>query len=265
MAKISPLAVVDPKASLAEDVEVGPFCTIGPDVVIGPGTRLLSHVAIMGRVTLGRDNILYPNVVLGGPPQDKKYKGEPTRLEIGDGNILREAVTIHIGTPNGTGCTRIGSHNMFMVNVHLGHDVQLGDNCILANNVMIAGHVSVGDNVAMMGGVGVHHFVRIGEYSFVGGMSRIHHDVPPFCKIDGADEIRGLNQVGLKRAGFPEQDIEALEQAYRKLFFREKPFSVAMAEFDLNNGLNTHVRRMVEFLRERDMGRQGRYQESLRK
>jgi UDP-N-acetylglucosamine acyltransferase len=159
----------------------------------------------------------------------------------------------------------VGSNNLFMVNVHLGHDVQLGDNCILANNVMIAGHVTVGNNVAMMGGVGVHHFVRIGEYSFVGGMSRIHHDVPPFCKIDGADEVRGLNQVGLKRAGFPDGDIEALEQAYRKLFFREKPFSVAMAEFDLNNGLNIHVRRMVEFLRERDLGRHGRYQESLRK
>lgn len=265
MPKISPLAVIDPKASIHDEAEIGPFCVVGPEVSIGARTRLLSHVVLMGRTTIGKDNVLYPHVVLGGPPQDKKYKGEPTGLEIGDGNVFREAVTVHIGTPHATGCTRVGNNNLLMVNVHLGHDVQLGSNGIFANNSMIAGHVIIGDCVAMMGGVGVHHFVRIGEYSFVAGMSRIHHDVPPYCKVDGADLVRGVNDIGLKRAGFLEADIDALDDAYRRLFSRQTPRSVAMAQFNVDNGLNPHVRRMIEFLRERDLGKHGRYQESLRK
>src|SRR5688500_4281907 len=195
-------AVVDPEAHIADDVEIGPFCVIGPHVTIESGCRLLNNVTIVGHTTIGRDNICFPNVVLGAAPQDKKYRAEPTRLEVGNSNLFREAVTIHVGTEKGGGITRVGDNNMLMVNSHLGHDTALGSNCVLANNVMVAGHVVIGDYVNMMGGVGVHHFVTIGDYAYVGGYARIHHDVPPFVKIDGADEVRGLNTVGLRRAGY---------------------------------------------------------------
>ena len=207
MPKISPQSLVDPKSSLADDVEVGPFCLIGPDAVIGAGTKLLSHVVVTGRTTLGRNNQVYPNCVLGGPPQDRKYRGAPTRLEIGDNNIFREHVTIHLGTEKGGGVTRIGDGNFMMVNAHAGHDVQIGDHCLFANNCMLGGHVIVGDSVNMMGGCAVHHLVTIGEYTYIGGFSRIHHDVPPFCKVDGADVIRTLNSRGLKMNGFADEDI----------------------------------------------------------
>lgn len=265
MPKISPLACVDPHATLADDVEVGPYCVIGPDVVIGPGTRLISHVVVTGCTTIGRNNVIYPHAVLGGPPQDLKYKGSPTRLEIGDNNQIREAVTIHTGTEKGGGVTRVGSNNLLMVNAHIGHDVQLGSRCILANNVMLAGHVVVGDNVAMMGAAGVHHFVTVGEFAYIAAYARIHHDVPPFVKASDDDVIRGLNTVGLRRAGFAEQDILALKEAARRLFIRRnKPFAAAMAEFDTMNGLNPHVKRMIEFLHRRNQGKHGRYLESLR-
>ncbi len=264
MAKISPHAVVDPKAVLAEDVEVGPFCVIGPDVTIGSGCLLHNSVTVTGHTVIGRNNTFHPNSVIGGAPQDLKYRGAHTRLEIGDDNIFREAVTVHIGTEKGGGITRVGNSNLLMVNVHLGHDVQMGNNCILANNVMIAGHVTIGNGVAMMGGAGIHHFVTIGDYAYLGGYARVHHDVPPFCKVDGADTVRGLNSVGLRRAGFSDADIDELEQACRSLFYREKPLAVVMAEYDSQNGLNPFVKKMIEFLRRRDTGRHGRYQEALR-
>ena len=264
MPLISPHSVVDPKARLADDVEVGPFCVVGPEVTIGPRCRLTSHVSIMGVTTIGADNVFYPNCVIGGPPQDKKYKGAPTRLEIGSGNIIREAATLHTGTEKGGGITRVGNNNLIMVNAHVGHDAIVGSNCILSNNVMLAGHVVVGDCVAMMGGVGVHHFVTIGDYAYITGYARIHHDVPPFCKLDGADQIRGLNAIGLRRAGFAEADIEALDEACRRLFYREKPFAVVMNEFNTMNGINPRVKHLIEFLRRRDAGKHGRYLEALR-
>jgi UDP-N-acetylglucosamine acyltransferase len=245
-------------------VEVGPFCFIGPDVTIGAGNQLLSHVVISGVTTIGQGNVFHPTCVIGGAPQDKKYKGAPTRLEIGNENIIREAVTLHAGTEKGGGVTRVGNSNLIMVNAHVGHDAIVGSSCILSNNVMIAGHVVIGDNVSMMGGVGVHHFVRIGDFAYVTGYARIHHDVPPFCKVDGADQVRGLNAVGLRRAGFAEPDIEALEEACRRLFYRDKPFAVVMSEFDTMNGINPQVKRLVEFLRQRDVGKHGRYLEALR-
>jgi UDP-N-acetylglucosamine acyltransferase len=275
--KISPHAVVDPKAEIADDVEVGPFCVIGPHVKIASGCRLLNRVTILGRTTIGKDNIIFPNCVLGAAPQDKKFRGEDTRLEIGDNNAFREAVTVHVGTEMGGGLTKVGDNNLLMVNAHLGHDVVVGNSCVLANNVMIAGHVHIHDYVAMMGGAGVHHFVTIGEHAYIGGYARIHHDVPPFVKVDGSDDVRGLNKVGLRRAGYSEADVEALDRAYRNLFGRRKPFSVALKEYDAllagtgnGNGnaaaeeINPQVRRMVEFLQRRNQGRHGRYLESQR-
>jgi UDP-N-acetylglucosamine acyltransferase len=261
---ISPHSCIDPNAQIAPDVEIGPFCRIGPDVVLGEGCRLLSHVVIVGRTRIGRNNVFHPNAVIGDTPQDKKYRGEPTRLEIGDGNVFREGATVHIGT-GPDGCTRVGNNNLLMANSHIGHDAQFADECVLANNVMIAGHVQCASHVNMMGGAGVTHLVTIGEYAYIGGAARIHHDVPPYVKVDGADEVRGLNRVGLERAGFSLEEIEQLEETCRRLFYRRKPLARAMAEFDTLDGLNPRVRLLVEFLQRRGRSVHGRYLESLRK
>jgi UDP-N-acetylglucosamine acyltransferase len=269
MGRISPQACIDPRAQLAPDVEVGPFCVIGPDVKIGAGTRLIAHVCVTGRTTIGQGNIIHPNAVLGGPPQDLKFKGESTALEIGDNNVIREAVTINIGTAYGSkifggGVTRVGNGNLLMVNAHLGHDVQVGDHCILANNVMVAGHIVIGNRVNLNGGVGINAFVSIGEFAYIDGYSKIHHDVPPFIKTTD-NRVRALNDVGLRRAGVADSDIDSLDNATRRLFFnREKPFAAAMREFDTLNGINPHVKALIEFLRRRDQGKHGRYLESLR-
>jgi UDP-N-acetylglucosamine acyltransferase len=264
--KISPHAVVDKNAEIADDVEIGPFCVIGPDVKIGPGCRLLNNVTILGDTTIGRDNVFFPNAVIGGAPQDKKYKGARTKLTVGNGNVFREAATVHLGTEKGGGLTTVGDNNLLMVNSHIGHDAHLGSNCVLANNVMIAGHVLIGDHVAMMGGVAIHHFATIGEFAYIGAYSRVHHDVPPYCKVDGADLVRGLNTVGIRRAGFSEEDIKGVDFAYRKLFIgRKRPFSVALAELEAMNGeLSEYSRYLLAFLRRRNQDRNGRYLESLR-
>lgn len=262
--KISPHAVIDPHAEIAEDVEIGPFCVIGPEVTIDTGCRLLNNVTVLGRTTIGKDNVFFPNAVIGAAPQDKKYKGSQTRLEIGSRNVFREAASIHVGTETGGGITRIGNDGLYMVNCHVGHDAQIGNHAVFANNVMIAGHVLCEDFVWLAGGVGVHHFVTLGRNCFVGAYSRIHHDVPPFCKIDGADRVRGLNKTGLQRHGFSQDDIEALADAARNLFSKRKPIAVAMAEYDLSNGVNPHVRQLIEFLQRRDAGKHGRHLEGLR-
>jgi UDP-N-acetylglucosamine acyltransferase len=265
MAMISPLSEVDPKAQIADDVFIGPFCVIGPDVKIGAGCRLLSHVSITSRTNLGKNNVLHPNAALGGIPQDKKYRDGITSLEIGDDNQIREGCTIHIGTNTGKGVTRVGNGNLLMVNSHIGHDAQIGNDCVFANNVMIAGHVVCGDHVNIMGGAGVHHFVTIGDYVYLGGAARIHHDVPPFMKVDGADKVRGLNAVGLARAGFPKADIDELEDACRKLFYRRRPLARAMADFENLNACSPHIKTLVEFLHRRGQSKRGRYLEGMRK
>lgn len=264
MPKISPQAVIDPKAQIAENVEVGPFCVIGPDVKIDSGCRLLNNVTILGKTTIGKDNVFFPNAVIGAAPQDKKFKGEQTELVIGNANVFREAVTIHVGTENGGGLTRVGDNGLFMVNAHIGHDVRIGNGALISNNCMIAGHVVCENNVAIMGGVGIHHFVTVGEGAYIAGYSRIHCDVPPFSKVDGADLIRGLNKKGLERAGYSATDIEALDEAFRRLFLRRKPMAIAMAEFDLQNGINPYVKQVIEFLQRRSIGKHGRYLETLR-
>jgi UDP-N-acetylglucosamine acyltransferase len=271
MVKIHPMSVVDPKAELDGDVEVGPFCIIGPKVRIGSGSRLISHVVIDNRTTIGRNNTFHPHSVIGGAPQDLSYRGEDTALQIGDGNTFREAVTVNIGTEKGAGIfgdgvTRIGDHNLIMVNVHIAHDCQIGSRNILSNNVGLSGHVVIGSNVAVMGLVGIHQFVTVGDLSYLTGMSRINHDVPPFLKVSSDDQVRALNETGLQRAGFGAEDIEALDHATRKLFFnRKETFAKALAEFDSTNGINPHVKTLVDFLRRRDKGVFGRYLESLRR
>jgi UDP-N-acetylglucosamine acyltransferase len=267
MPKIHPMSVIDPKAQLADDVEVGPFCVIGPDVTLEAGSKLLSHVVVTGITQIGKHNIFHPHCVVGDHPQDKKYAGAPTRLVIGDNNQIREGVTIHTGTEKGGGVTRVGSNNLLMVNAHIGHDAQFGDNNIISNNVMIAGHVVCGNNAVLSGGVGVHHFATIGDLCYIGGNARITRDVPPFCRVDHTNEVRDFNIVGLQRAGFTPGDIQEVEHAWRKIFRRGKGESMAaaMSHFHLDNGINPHVKHLIEFLKRRDAGRDGRYLESLRK
>jgi UDP-N-acetylglucosamine acyltransferase len=264
MPKISPLAVVDPSAKLAPDVEVGPFCVVGPHVTLGPRSRLLAHVTVMGRTTVGAGNVFHPNCVIGDEPQDLKYRGETSSLAIGDDNQIREAVTIHTGTEGGGGVTRVGSGNLLMVNAHIGHDSTVGNGCVIANNVMLAGHVVVGNHVVISAGAAAHHYVRVGDHVFVGAYSRIHIDVPHFVKIQD-DTVWDTNTLGLRRCGFEADDIDAIDDAVRRLFISKKrPFAESMNEFDTMNGINPHVKRLVEFLRERDLGKHGRYLEKFR-
>ena len=264
--RVHPLAAIDPRAELAPDVEVGPFCVIGPHVSIGPGCKLHNNVTILGNTTVGSDNVFFPNCTIGTDPQDKKFRGETTRLVIGDNNHFREHVTVHVGTDAGGGVTRVGSGNLLMVGVHLGHDVTLGDDNILANNVMLAGHCHIGNRVSLMGGSALHHFVSVGDFAFIGGYSRIHHDVPPYVKVDDADQIRGINVVGLRRGGLADADIAALEVAGRRLFYskRRQPMSVTIGEFMADPNVNAKVKELVDFLRRRNLGNRGRYLESLR-
>jgi UDP-N-acetylglucosamine acyltransferase len=269
--RVHPLACVDRSARLDSDVEVGPFCVVGPGVRIGAGTKLISHVTVMGQTSIGTGNQIFPNAVLGAPPQDKKFKGEETRLEIGNNNHIREGVTLHTGTVQGGGLTRIGNNNLLMVGTHLGHDVFLGDNCVLANNVMIAGHVHVKNNVVLSGCVGIHHFVTVDDFVYAGGMIKITHDVPPFVKVDEGDRIRAVNSLGLRRNGFNEEDISALEQAVYKLFLDRNrlPIAKIMASFRGGElaglGANPQVARVLEFIDRRSQSKHGRFLETLRR
>jgi UDP-N-acetylglucosamine acyltransferase len=268
MPTVHPMSVVDPSAELAEDVFVGPFCLIGPHVRVGAGCRLLSHVTLTGHTVLGDGNVMHPGCVLGGPPQDLKWKGEPTRLEVGDRNVFREGVTVNVGTvqdPVSKGTTRLGNQNLLMANSHVGHDCQIGSGCVIANNVMIAGHVHVGDRVIMNGGVGLHHFVSVGDFAYLAGAARIHFDVPPFVKVADDDVIKALNKLGLRRAGRSEQEIAELQMAFRRLFVRRgMPMAEALRGFHLDNGVHPDVKRMVQAVERRATVKNGRYLESLR-
>lgn len=267
---IHKMACVDPRAKIADGVEIGPFCVVGPDVSIGAGTKLLNNVTVTGHTRVGAGNVVFPNAVLGAIPQDKKFVGETTYLEIGDHNQIRENVTIHTGTGKGGGLTKVGSGNLIMCGVHLGHDVFIGDNCVLANNCLLAGHVHLGNNVVLSGMVGIHHYVTVGDYAYTAGMIKITHDVPPFVKMDEDDRIRAVNSLGLRRNGFRDEDINAVEEAIWKLFIAKDrpPMNAVLRQFRdgtyaaLAN--NPHVMRVVEFLERRNLGRHGRYLESLR-
>lgn len=219
MAQIHPTAIVDASAKLASSVVIGPWCTVGPRVEIGEDTVLRPHVHITALTRIGKANTFHPYCVVGGDPQDLKWHGEPTWLEMGDYNTVREHATIHRGTGNGGGMTQIGSHNLLMCNVHIAHDCVIGNHTILANNVMLAGHIHIEDYANLGGGAGVHHFARIGYCAFVGAMSRVAKDVPPFMLCEGSPAaIRGFNQVGMSRLGYDEKEVEAVKDAFKRIF-----------------------------------------------
>ena len=262
---IHPTAVVDPQAEIAPDVEVGAFCCIGPLVRIGAGCRLQERVSVEGRVTMGRGNHVLSGACIGFPPQDLKYTDMPTAVEIGDDNMIREYVTIHRGTEKGGGVTRIGNHNYLMAMAHVAHDCTLEDHVLLENNVLLAGHIHVEHHAVVSGGTAMHHFTTVGCYAFVGGLTRIVHDIPPFMIIEGNQaRVRGVNVIGLRRNSVPDTTVRALEEAYRLLYCYGQPRSVTLPKLEAREDLPPEVRHLLESLRRTEQGKHGRYRESLR-
>lgn len=228
---IDPLAFVHPQAKLGQNVTVGPWSYIGEDVSLGDNCIIESHVVIKGPSVIGSGNHFFQFSSIGEQCQDKKYAGEVTHLIMGDNNIVREGVTIHRGTVQDQGITRIGSDNLLMANAHVAHDCIVGDHCILANSVNLAGHVEVGDYAILGGMTGVHQFVKIGAHAFVGATSYVNQDVPPFVICQGQPCIpRGINSEGLKRRGFEKQTILAIRRGFKTLYKQQLPLEQAITE-----------------------------------
>jgi UDP-N-acetylglucosamine acyltransferase len=216
---IHPSAIVHSGAMLGQDVEIGPYAVIDEHVEIGEGTTVGSHTVITGYTRIGRFNRIFQHAVIGGAPQDKKYAGEPTRLEIGDHNVIREFCTLNTGTIQDAGVTRVGHHNWIMAYVHMAHDSQVGSHAVLANMVTLAGHVSIHDHAILGGGTMVHQFCRVGAHAFTAGGSIVLRDVPPFVMASGnSAEPHGINVEGLKRRGFSTQALEQIRRAYKTLY-----------------------------------------------
>lgn len=230
MSRIHPTALVSPEAVLADDVQVGAYSIIGDHVRIGAGTVIGSHCVIDGHTTIGKNNHFYRFCSIGGIPQDKKYAGEATRLVIGDGNMVREYVTINTGTAQDVGVTRLGDDNWIMAYVHIAHDCQIGSHTIIANSVQLAGHIHIGDWVVLGGLSALHQYVRIGAHAMVGGTSSIRQDIPPYV-IGAGDPFRpsGINGEGLKRRGVNEGSVKCLKDAYRLLYRRKLTTEEAIA------------------------------------
>jgi UDP-N-acetylglucosamine acyltransferase len=262
---VHPTAVVERGARLADDVRIGPLCCVSSGATIGRGTILESHVTIMGDVQLGERNHLFPNAVIGGEPQDVSYRGAPTRVVIGDRNVIREGVTVNRGTEKEEGVTTIGDGNFLMACCHVAHDCRIGDGCILANGTLLGGHVRVHSRASLSGAVAVHHWVTIGGWSFVAGLSRVLHDVPPFMLCEGLPaRPRCVNLVALRRGGFAEEAIDAIAEAHR-LLYRAKVGVTAAAEILGSQGmLPPEVQQLIEFLSRQREGRHGRAREGRR-
>ena len=257
--KIHSTAAVDSRAELGEDVEVGPFSVIGPDVVVGCGTIIENNVTLKGDTKLGQFNHIHPGAVIGGEPQDISYKGTPTKVVIGDHNVIRESVTVNRGTEKEAGVTSVGSHCYFMACSHIAHDCQVGDHIIIANGSMLGGHVHVHDYASISGGVAVHHFATIGGYSFVSGLSRVLHDVPPFMLVEGLPtRPRCINVVALKRNNFGPDAIDALAHAHRLMYRAKVGLEHAREILRSNGQLCQQVNHLLTFVQNQQQGRHGR-------
>lgn len=222
MADIHPTAIIESGAVVADTVSIGPYCMVGPDVVLEDGVVLVSHVVVAGRTRVGAGTRIWPFASIGHQPQDLKYHGEPSRLEIGRNNTIREHVTMNPGTEGGGMVTTVGDNCLFMMGAHVAHDCHVGNHAILVNNATLGGHVSVGDNAVIGGLSAVHQFVRIGKHAMVGGMTGVEFDVIPYGTVIGnRAHLAGLNLVGLKRRGFSRDDIHALRNAHKALFSSE--------------------------------------------
>jgi len=247
---IHPQAIVSSDAKVAEDAEVGPFSVIGDGVEIGEGTSIGPHVVVKGPTRIGRDNRIFQFASIGDDPQDKKYAGESTSLEIGDRNTIRECCTINRGTVQDEGVTRIGSDNWLMAYVHVAHDCQIGNHTILANSATLAGHVQLGDFAIMGGFTGVHQYCRIGAHSFLGMYAGITRDVPPFVMVSGRPaEPKGINLEGLKRQEFSAEQIKSIRNAYKVIYRSGLKLAEAVERLDEVVDDQPEIRPLVDFLR----------------
>ena len=241
-------AVIDPKANLHRSVKIGPFCVIGANVEIDENTEVQSHVSIVGNTKIGKNNKIYPYASIGNDPQDLKFQGEETKLEIGNNNKIREYVTINPGTNGGGGLTKVGSHCLFMVSAHIAHDCVVGDNVVLANNVPLAGHAHIEDNVIIGGNSAVQQFTRVGRFAMIGGMCGVVRDIIPYGIAHGNRSIlQGLNLIGLRRKNIPNQDIMILSEAYKEIFKNE---NLTENLNNLSNDLRKHelVNEVIKFI-----------------
>ncbi|MGE5525050.1 MAG: acyl-ACP--UDP-N-acetylglucosamine O-acyltransferase [Rhodospirillaceae bacterium] len=246
---IHPTAIVDKSARLASDVVVGPYSVIGPHVEIGPGCRIGAHSVITGHTRIGSNNTIYHFVSLGEAPQDKKYRGEDTRLEIGNNNTIREFCTFNCGTVQDVGVTRLGNDNWIMAYVHLAHDCQIGNNTIFANNAQLAGHVHVGDYAILGGFTAVHQFCRIGAHSLTGLCSMLVQDVPPYVTVSGNPaHPHGINAEGLKRRGFSAEAIAAVRRAYKALYRSGLTLEEALKEIEQQRAECDALAPLADFL-----------------
>jgi UDP-N-acetylglucosamine acyltransferase len=253
---IHPTAIIDSQAEISTDAEVGPYCIVGAGVAVGPRTRLLAHVYLEGKLTIGEDNIFYPYCSCGVAPQDKKYKGEASETRIGNRNTIREFVTINRGTEGGGMVTSIGDGNLLMAYVHVAHDVRIGNEAILANGVTFAGHVIVEDYVIVGGLSAIHQFVRLGQHAIIGSYSVIKRNVLPYS-ITAADheaKVYGANRVGLERRGYADGNIESLQNAFRLLTRSGLNTTQALGKIEEEVQQTPEVHNLLEFIRASQQG-----------
>jgi len=263
---IHPTAVIGERVTIGRGVRIGPYCVVEDGAVIGDGCVLHGHVTVYGTTTLGADNIMYPYAVLGAEPQDLKYHGEETTLFVGDRNRIREHTTLHRGTEMGGGKTVMGDDCLIMVGAHVAHDCVIEDEVVIANSVMLVGHSLIETGVTIAGGAGVHHFATVGRYAFVGGLTRVAKDVPPFVVYEGNPaEPRKLNTTALLRRGWEVEVVEQLRSAYKRLFRNpEEPMQVSMDRLRADPEQPPCVVHLCDFLERMQMGVHGRFLESTR-
>ena len=249
-AQIHPNTIVADGAVLGDGVVIGPFCTVGPNVRLGAGTKLVSHIVVDGHTELGEENTVYPFAMLGGPPQHTAYKGEPTKLVIGDRNTIREHATMNIGTVNGGGLTSVGSDGFYMIESHVGHDCKVGDHVILTKQATLGGHCQIGDFVIVGGLAAVHQYTRVGRHAMIGGLAAVVKDVIPYGSVWGNHaHLEGLNLVGLKRRGFSRETINTMRAAYRMLFADEGTFQERLDDTIETYAGSEEVREIIDFIR----------------
>ncbi|HYC78112.1 MAG TPA: acyl-ACP--UDP-N-acetylglucosamine O-acyltransferase [Planctomycetota bacterium] len=260
--RIHPTAVIDPSAEIGPGCDVGPYAVVRAGVQMGANCRIGAWSSVGPWVRLGRDNTVYDHAAVGGDPQDKSWRGEPTWLVLGDGNQVREFATLNRGTSKGDGVTRIGNRNLFMACSHVAHDCTVGDGCVFANNVLLAGHVFVEDGAILNGAAGVQQFTTVGRLAYVGGLTRIVHDVPPYMIVEGNPaKVRKPNVVGMQRAGVPEERIAAVREAHRMLFRSKRPQSEVLDELVGRADASPETLELVAFLRRVEKGANGRARE----
>ncbi|OQW49067.1 MAG: acyl-[acyl-carrier-protein]--UDP-N-acetylglucosamine O-acyltransferase [Proteobacteria bacterium SG_bin7] len=258
MSKIHPTAVISKEAVIDKDVEIGPFCVVRGQVTIGKGSVLHNHVTLgsdFGIVEVGENNQFFAGAAVGGPPQDLKYKNEKTKLTIGNGNMIREYVTVNLGTVTGTGLTTIANNNLIMAYSHIAHDCRIGSNIAIANSCQLAGHVTIEDNVRVGGMCGFVQFIKIGKFAYIAGDSTINKDVVPFCMAQGRWAVtRATNKIGLERAGFSDKSISQIHKAIRLTIMGDRTIDEALNAIESECEIDENVKYLIDFIKSSEKG-----------